>query len=215
MKVRILLADDHKMFRHALKLALEHEANLEVVGEASNGQELLKVARETNPGVVCMDISMPILDGIKATRLLCAAAPKVKVIGLTTFSDQYHVAELMAAGAAGYITKTEAISEIARAINAVCESSKKYFCPDIASNIVDLFAYRDSEQKSVSNELSRRERQVLHLVAEGHTSTDIAKHLNLAATTVEVHRRNIMHKLNLHGIAELTKFAIRNGITSI
>lgn len=215
MKVRILLADDHKMFRHALKLALEKEAHLEVIGEASDGQELLKLAHETKPDVVCVDISMPILDGIKATRILHASSPKLKIIGLTTFSDQYHVSELMAAGAAAYVTKTEAINEIARAITMVYKSNKRYFCPDIAANIVDEFACKDSAQKNISNELSRRERQVLHMVADGHTSVDIAQHLNLAITTVEVHRRNIMRKLNLHNIAELTKFAIRNGITSI
>lgn len=212
-KMRVLLADDHKMFRHALRLVLEKEPNIEVVGEAGNGQELLALAHQTTPDVVCMDISMPVMDGVDATRRLLAIRPGVKIIGLSAFTDQYYVMEMMNAGAAGYVTKGEAVEEIVRAINTVYGSQKKYLCPDIAAYVVDAVRNGASREPAAS-QLSYRERQVLHLVAEGCSSADIAERLHLAASTVEVHRRNIMRKLNLHTIADLTKYAIRNGIAT-
>lgn len=213
MKVRVLLADDHKMFRHALRLILEDDPNVEVVGEAGDGQEMLALAHRVEPDVVCMDISMPLMDGIDATRRLLAIRPSVKVIGLSAYSDQYYVMEMMNAGAAGYITKAESADEIMRAINAVYHSKKKYLCPDIAAHVVDA-VFNPAVHEPTFAKLSHREQQVLHLVAEGCSSSTIAQRLQLAASTVEVHRRNIMHKLNLHTIADLTKYAIRNGITN-
>ncbi len=211
MKVRVLLADDHKMFRHALRLILENEPNFEVVGEASDGQELLRVAPKANPDVVCMDIAMPMMDGVEATRRLLAIKPDVKIIGLSAFADQYYVTELMSAGAAGYVTKGEAAEEIVRAINTVHNSQKKYLCPDIAAGVMDALSSGRSSGPPEAV-LSYRERQVLQLVAEGRTSLQIAEYLHLTAATVEVHRRNIMRKLGLHSIASLTRYAIRNGI---
>ncbi len=213
MKVRVLLADDHKMFRHALRLILEDEPNVEIVGEAGDGQEMLALAHRVEPDVVCMDISMPLMDGIDATRRLLAIRPSVKVIGLSAYSDQYYVRQMMNAGAAGYITKAESAEEIMRAINTVYNSKKKYLCPDIAAHMVDA-VFNTTVHESSSPKLSHREQQVLHLVAEGCSSSNIAQRLQLASSTVEVHRRNIMHKLNLHSIADLTKYAIRNGIAS-
>jgi DNA-binding NarL/FixJ family response regulator len=213
MKVRVLLADDHKMFRHALKLILDKEPSIEVVGEAGDGNELLALAHKTEPDVVCMDISMPVMDGIDATRRLLAIRPGVKVIGLSAYADQYYVMEMMNAGAAGYITKAESAEEIMRAIKTVHHSQKKYLCPDIAAHVVDA-VFNGAANESYSTKLSHRERQVLHLVAEGCSSSSIAQRLHLASSTVEVHRRNIMRKLNLHTVADLTKYAIRNGITA-
>lgn len=213
MKVRVLLADDHKMFRHALRLILEDEPNVEIVGEAGDGQEMLALAHRVEPDVVCMDISMPLMDGIDATRRLLAIRPSVKVIGLSAYSDQYYVRQMMSAGAAGYITKAESAEEIMRAINTVYRSKKKYLCPDIAAQVVDT-VFNTTARESSFPKLSQREQQVLHLVAEGCSSSNIAQRLQLASSTVEVHRRNIMHKLNLHSIADLTKYAVRNGISS-
>ena len=213
MKMRVLLADDHKMFRHALRLVLEKEPNIDVVGEAGNGQELLTLAQQTSPDVVCMDISMPVMDGVDATRRLLAIRPGVKIIGLSAFTDQYYVMEMMNAGAAGYVTKGEAVEEIVRAITTVYDSQKKYLCPDIAAYVVDAMC-NGASREPASSQLSYRERQVLHLVADGCSSSEIAERLHLAASTVEVHRRNIMRKLNLHTIADLTKYAIRNGIAT-
>lgn len=212
MKVRVLLVDDHKMFRYALRLILEKEPNIEIVGEAGDGQEMLALAHKLAPDVVCMDISMPQMDGIDATRRLLAINPLIKVIGLSANADQYYVMEMMNAGAAGYITKAESVDEIMRAINTVYRSQKKYLCPDIAAHVVD--AVFKPAQDTAATKLSHREQQVLHLIAEGLSSSTIAQRLQLSASTVEVHRRNIMHKLNLHSIADLTKYAIRNGITA-
>lgn len=213
MKVRILIADDHRMFRHALRLILEGEPDFEVVEEASDGQELLRAVHKANPHVVCMDISMPMMDGIEATRRLIAIKPGIKVIGLSAFADQYYVTELMNAGAVGYVTKGEAAEEIVRAIHTVYNSQKKYLCPDIASSIVDAMStgHTPSSQDAA---LSYRERQVLQLVAEGCTSLQIAENLHLSTATVEVHRRNIMRKLDIHSVANLTRYAIRKGIVA-
>jgi len=211
MKVQVLLADDHKMFRHALRIIFAKEPNIEVIGEAADGQEMLSLIHKIAPDVVCMDISMPMMDGIEATRRLLAIRPSVKVIGLSAHADPYYVMEMMNAGAAGYITKSESAEEIVRAINTVHRSRKKYLCPDVAAHVVDSVCNNPSHESSLAK-LSHRELQVLHLVAEGFSSISIAKSLHLATSTVEVHRRNIMRKVNLHSIAELTKYAIRNGI---
>ena len=213
MPVRVLLVDDHKMFRYALRLILEKEPNIEIAGEAGDGQEMLALAHSLAPDVVCMDISMPQMDGIDATRRLLAINPLIKVIGLSAYADQYYVMEMMNAGAAGYITKAESVEEILRAINTVYRSPKKYLCPDIAAHVVDA-VFKSATNDATNARLSQREIQVLHLVAEGCSSSNIAQRLQLSSSTVEVHRRNIMHKLNLHSIADLTKYAIRNGITA-
>ncbi len=211
MKVQVLLADDHKMFRNALKVILGKEPNIEIAGEAGDGQEMLSLMHKIAPDVVCMDISMPQMDGIEATRRLLALRPTVKVIGLSAHADPYYVMEMMNAGASGYITKSESAEEVVRAINTVHHSRKKYLCPDVAAHVVDSVCNGPSHESSLAK-LSHRELQVLHLVAEGCSSIAIAKSLHLATSTVEVHRRNIMRKVNLHSIAELTKYAIRNGI---
>lgn len=210
MNVKVFLVDDHKMFRQALRLYLEREQNLEVAGEAADGHELLALARQNTPDVVCMDISMPGMDGIEATRHLLAMNPVSKVIGLSGHADPYYVMEMMNAGAAGYITKSEAPEEVVRAINVVHNTRKKYLCPEVATHVVD--SVFNSPSESGLSKLSHRELQVLHMVAEGRSSMAIAQNLNLATSTVEVHRRNIMRKVNLHTVAELTRYAIRNGI---
>ncbi len=213
MKVRVLIADDHKMFRHALVHILAKEANIEVVGEAGDGEELIVLAQNLAPDVVCMDISMPVIDGIDATQRLLVARPEIKVIGLSAYTDLYYVRKLMEAGAVGYVTKGESADEIVRAIKTVYNSQEKYWCPGV--EVHDLSgAFGSAIQRSSYAKLSYRERQVLRLVADGHSSTSIAQSLALAPSTVEVHRRNIMRKLNLHSIADLTKYAIRNGMTT-
>ncbi len=212
MKIRVLIADDHKMFRHALRLILNKEPNIEVVGEAGEGEELLALADEIKPDVVCMDISMPVIDGIEATRRLIAIRPEIKIIGLSAYTDQYYVMKLMDAGAMGYVTKQDSAEEVMRAIRTVHDSKKKYYCPDIAVNF--MYAVSNGAEESAAAKLSARERQVLRLVAEGNSSSSISQSLFIASTTVEVHRRNIMRKLNLHSIADLTRYAIRHGITS-
>ena len=206
--IRILLVDDHQMFRNALRSLLEKSPNLDVVGETGNAFEVVELARNTSADIVCMDIGMPGMNGIEATRKLIATCPLVKVIALSTYSDQKYVKDMMTAGASAYITKVEAAEELLRAIVAV-RQNRKYLCPDVADALIGAFTHL---HEGDSSKLSNRERQVLQLVAEGHTSAIIADLLNIALSTVEVHRRNILRKLNLHNAAELTRYAISNSI---
>jgi two-component system NarL family response regulator len=213
MTTRLVLADDHQMFRHALRAMLEKQPGMKIVGEASNGEELIDIVSHQPVDIVCVDIGMPGMNGIEATRRILAIRPQIKVIGLSAFSDRQFVLDLLNAGATGYVTKAEAGEELLRAIHTV-QQSKTYLCPDVAATVTS--ALLDNSPNDVSApRITARERQVLQLIAEGHTSARIADRLHLAPSTVEVHRRNIMRKLDLHSVAELTKYAIRSGITSV
>ena len=207
--VRILLVDDHQMFRDALRSLLEKTPNFKVVGETGDAFEVIGLARKTSAYIVCMDIGMPGMNGIETTRQLVAACPQVKVIALSTYSDQRYVMDMMNAGASAYITKAEAANELLRAISAV-RQNRKYLCPDVADAVAGAMAQQSTA--SLPTKLGNRERQVLQLVAEGLTSVMIADRLSISPSTVEVHRRNIMRKLNLHKAADLTRYAISHGI---
>lgn len=212
MKTRILIADDHQMFRHALRTMLAQEPSIHVVGEAGDGQELLKLAAATPVDVVCMDISMPHVNGIEATRRLLAINPTIKVIGLSAFAERDFILDMLKAGASGYVTKSETAEELLRAIRTV-RLNRTYLCPTIAATVTDALIDKNGAHPTGPH-IGPRERHVLQLVADGYTSAEIAERLHVAVSTVEVHRRNIMHKLDLHSVAELTKYAIRNGITT-
>lgn len=211
-KVRVLLAEDHRMFREALRYMLAREPDIQIVGEVGDGMELLACASDAAPDVVCMDVSMPRMTGIEATRRLLAANPAIKVIGLSAYTDKHFVVDMLDAGAVGYVTKEEAGEELLRAIRAT-RSGHRHLCPSVAAMVAE--ALLDPQAGNApSSRLSARERQVLQLIAEGNTSPQIAHHLSLAPSTVEVHRRNIMRKLNLHSVADLTRYAIRNGLAT-
>ena len=211
MSLRIVLADDHQMFRHALRALLAREPGFEVVAEAATGDEVLAIAAAQPVDLVCMDIAMPGMNGIDATRRLLAAHPQIGVIGLSAFADRQFVIDLLAAGARGYITKGEAGDELLRAIRTVCEG-RSYLCPEVAATVAD--ALRDSPGVyAAAPRLTARERQVLQLIAEGLTSMQIGDRLHIAASTVDVHRRNLMRKLDLHNVADLTRYAITQGIS--
>ena len=210
---RIVLADDHQMFRQALRAMLEKEPGMKVVAEASNGDELLEIVGTQQIDVVCIDIGMPGMNGIEATRRLLAIRPNIKVIGLSAFSDRQFVLDLLNAGATGYVTKAEAGDELLRAIHTV-KLGRTYLCPDVAATVTNALL-DNTPRDATAPRITARERQVLQLIAEGYTSTRIADRLHLAPSTVEVHRRNIMRKLDLHSVAELTKYAIRSGLTSV
>jgi DNA-binding NarL/FixJ family response regulator len=210
MKLRIMLADDHQMFRDALRSLLEKADDLVVVAETGNGLDVINLARANLPDIVCMDIGMPGMNGIETTRCLLAASPGIKVIALSAYSDQRFVLDMMRAGASAYVTKAEAGSELLRAINAV-RQNRNYFCPDVANVVMDALS-KDGDQNKPVAQLGARERQTLQLVAEGYTSAQIAEQMHIAASTVEVHRRNIMRKLNMHSVAELTRYAIHSGL---
>lgn len=210
MKLRIVLADDHQMFRHALRALLENDPGVEVVGEAADGEALLRLVEQAPVDIVCIDIGMPGMNGIEATRRLHAVRPDIRVIGLSAYADRQFVIDLLNAGAHGYVTKADAGDELLRAIHNV-RQGRTYLCPDVAGAIASALRFGTDAQAS-ARQLTARERQVLQLIAEGHTSARIADRLHIAASTVEVHRRNIMRKLDLHNVADLTRYAIVNGI---
>lgn len=213
MTVRVLLADDHKLFRDALRIMLEKETSIAVVAETGDGLEVIDLARAISPDVICMDISMPGMNGIETTRRLANACPSARIIGLSAFSEQRYIVEMLNAGAQGYITKAAAGDQLLKAISAVL-AGQRYLCPDAAKAMKRALPEpADPTAAPAISPLGARERQVLQLVAEGYTSTQIAGHLQMAPSTVEVHRRNIMRKLDLHNVADLTKYAIRNGLT--
>ena len=214
MTVRIVLVDDHPVMRDGLRAVLETHSDFEIVGEAGNGLEAIEQVRRLAPDVVVMDIGMPDLNGVEATRRIQALDPGVKVLALSTYDDQQFVLEMLEAGASGYVLKANVTGELLQAIEAVSRN-KSYLSPDVAATVVDNYVGRlFSTNNSPRTELGGREREVLQLLAEGKTSKQIAKHMQISTNTVEAHRRNIMKKLNLHSIAELTKYAVRHGLTS-
>jgi two-component system response regulator NreC len=210
--MRILLVDDHKMLRDGLRAILLEEG-LEVVGEADNGHDAIALAHSLKPDVVVMDISMPGLNGVDATRRLTDELPEVKVIGLSMNSDRRYVLAMFKAGAKGYLLKNSASEELISAISAVTRGLT-YVSPAIAEVVVSS-STAPPTGLITGKPLSQREREVLQLLAEGLSSKEIATRLNLAVPTVETHRRQIADKLGLRTIAELTKYAIREGLTSV
>jgi two-component system NarL family response regulator len=203
MSIRLLLVDDHQIFREALQRLLLSVSDLEVVGQACNGAEVLELARTTAPTVVCMDINLPDINGIEVTRALRIALPEVKVVALSAYLEQRYVLEMLKAGASAYVTKSEGCDELLHAIRAAAQG-RTYLSSDaadlVAGNLIDKAAGR--YQKTIG----AREWQVLKLVADGLTSSAIASQLGIATATVDVHRRNIMRKLDIHSVAELTRY---------
>lgn len=211
--MRVLLVDDHRLMRDGLRAILE-KANVEVVGEADNGHDAVTLARQLCPDVVVMDISMPDLNGIDATRRLVAEIRGIRVIGLSMNSDRRYVPAMFKAGALGYLLKNSASDELLQAVRAVSDGLT-YVSPSIASVVVDTLVGGAPPLTHQHKPLSPREREVLQLLAEGNASKEIAVHLDISVATVESHRRQIMDKLSLRTIAELTKYAIREGLTTV
>lgn len=214
MAIRLVLVDDHAIFREALRVMLRAEADLEVVGEAGNGREALRLARKLQPDVVVLDIGMPDMNGIEATAAIVARSPRIKVIALTTHSDRRFVAEMIKAGASGYVVKSAASVELLRAIRAVTHG-QSYLCPEVAAGVMHDAAHDAQQGRFRQSALTRREREVLKLLAEGLRTAGIAARMHLAPTTVHVHRRNLMRKLDLHTVADLTRYALREGLTEL
>jgi len=214
-RVRILLADDHRILRTGLRELLEKQGRFEVIAEAENGRDAVKMSRKLQPDIVIMDITMPDLNGIEATQRITAECPRIKVIVLSVHSEQRYVAEVIKAGASGYILKECDFDEIAQAIPTVI-SGQIYLCSTIATVVRDDYLQHliRAEQASPSA-LTTREREILQLIAEGKSTKQIAFSFNLSVKTIEAHRQRIMDKLNIHNVAELTKFAIREGLTAI
>ena len=206
---RVLLVDDHLMFLEALRGLLEKQPGLEVVGVARNGLEVLPQARALLPDIICMDIGMPGMNGIEATRKIIAALPAVKVVALSTHADHIYVTDMMKAGASAYVSKSEGGKELLRAIEAVT-LNRTYWCPSATEALARTMNAVGDMSGAVPS-LAAREHQVLRLVAQGQSSQSIADALGIATGTVDVHRRNIMRKLGLHSAVELTRYALKHG----
>ncbi len=211
MPTRILLVDDHTILRGALRALLEAEPDLELVAEAREGREAVQMARDLKPDVVVMDVSMPGLNGIEATRQIRAADPTRRVLALSAHSDKRMVAEAIRAGAGGYMVKDAAFEELVVAIRTVI-SGKIYLSPGLGDAAKDLGANGNA---SVFTKLTAREREVLQLMAEGKATKEVASCLHVSVKTVETHRAKLMDKLDLHSVAELTKYALREGLTTL
>ena len=215
MSIRVLLGDDHRIMREGLRSLLEKEPDIELVGEAEDGRSTLELASRLKPEVVVMDISMPDLNGIDATRKLLEKLPSVKVLALSMHTDQRFIEGMLRAGATGYLPKDCASEELIRAIRTVL-SNQTYLSPSIADVVRrDYLSQRREADISVSGVLTEREREVLQLMAEGNNTKEIASRLQVSVKTIETFRQHIMQKLNLHSLAELTKYAIREGLTSL
>jgi two-component system response regulator NreC len=215
MSTKILLADDHKITREGLRSLIEKESDMEVVAEAEDGHTAVHLVREMSPDVAIMDVSMPDLNGIEATQKIVSECPSVKVIALSMHSDTLFVTEMLKSGASGYLLKDCAFEELTRAIRTVV-AGKTYLSPAISDVVVDGYLHRLSEDDSASSDvLTHREREVLQMLAEGNSTKQVALKLHISVKTVETHRRQMMHKLDIYSVAELTKYAIRKGLTSL
>jgi DNA-binding NarL/FixJ family response regulator len=210
---RILLADDHTLFRDALHKMLADEPDLEIVGHADNGADLVTLAATTAADIVCVDVNMPRLNGIEATRQLLANNPAIRVIGVSASVERTYVIDMLSAGAVGYVSKGSAATELLIAIRTVLRG-KTYLCPNATSVVTEMVRNDLDTSRNPVSCLGAREKQVLQLLADGLKPAEIASRLAISAGTVDVHRRNILRKLDLRGTAELVKFAIRNGLTS-
>jgi DNA-binding NarL/FixJ family response regulator len=205
-----LIADDHKIIRDGLKTLIDKEVGMEVIAEAENGRETVRLVQKLRPNVVIMDVSMPDMNGIDATRKITEGTG-VRVIALSMHSERHYVLGMIEAGASGYVLKDCAFEELATAVRKVAEGNT-YISPRIAEVVVK--GYLDKVPGPCSG-LTPREREVLQLLAEGMAAKEVAGHLSMSVKTVETHRRNMMVKLNMRSIAELTKYAVREGLVSI
>jgi len=215
MKIKILLADDHRIVREGLKNLLEKEPDIEVAGEADNGREAVRLAGKLKPDIIIMDIGMPELNGVDATRQILSVLPETRVIALSMHSEEEFIRRVLVAGASAYLLKDCAADELTVAVRRV-HSGRKYLSQDISEMLMRDFV--DSRWNTAGpgfTPLTDREREVLQLLAEGKSNKEISGKLFISVKTVESHRKNIMEKLQLFTIPELTKYAIRNGLTSL
>ena len=213
-EIRILVVDDHAVLRSGLRSLLQSEEDLEVVGEATNGREAIGLVKQLLPDVVVMDIRMPDLNGVEATRQAISIKPDIKIIALSANSDERSPVEMLRAGAVGYVQKEATFEELAVAIRTVVRN-KVYFSPTVISHMSEEKNGAGSVRVSPFNVLSARERETLQLISEGKATKEIAALLGVSIKTIETHRRNLMEKLRLDSVAELTKYAIREGLTSV
>jgi len=213
MSIRLIVADDHVILRHGLSKSLQMEKDMEIIAQANNGRTAVQLAQELSPDVIIMDIGMPDLNGIEATRQIVKNSPKVRVIALSMHSAKKFIVEMFKAGASGYLLKDCEFDELVNAIRTVA-SGKNYISPSISGILVETCITDGVKNKeSAFSTLTKREREVLQLITEGKTTKQTAKCLHISPKTVEAHRLNIMNKLNIDNMAQLTKYAIQEGLT--
>ena len=206
--IRILLADDHSLVRQGFSMILEAQADMQIVGQAGNGREAVDLAAKLRPDVVVMDVAMPELNGIEATRRIIEASPRIRVLALSMHKDSVYVREVLRAGARGYLLKDSGDADLVAAVRAVAQGDG-YLSPGVSDSVLSDYRRHVTDPLDL---LSSREREVLQMIAEGKTNKEIANSLNLSVYTVEAHRGRIMEKLNLHSTSELVRFALRSGL---
>ncbi len=212
--MRILIADDHGVVREGLKVLIDNQPDMEVVGEAEDGLMVTQLAKELSPDIIIMDISMPNLNGVEATRLILTENPDIRVIALSVHLDKHFVTQMLKAGASGYVLKSCLFDEVLRALRTV-NRGEHYLSPKITDVVLDDYIhYMATYNKTAEDHLTTRERQIVQMLAEGKSTKQIASNLHISPKTSDANRRQIMNKLGISSLAELTKYAIRKGLTS-
>jgi DNA-binding NarL/FixJ family response regulator len=213
--LRILIADDHEVARRGIRFLVEGHAGWQVCGEAKDGREAVDMASQLNPDVILLDIGMPNLNGLDAARQILAASPDMRILILTMHDNEQVVREVLSAGARGFLLKSDAGRDLLTAIEAL-QQQRTFFTTKVSQMVLNGYLHPESEtEQSSKNMLTPREREVIQLLAEGKTSKEVAVALRLSVKTAETHRTNLMRKLNLHSVADLTLYAVRNGIVQI
>jgi len=212
--IRILLADDHKLVRAGIRSLLEDLPDIEVVGEASDGREALRLVDEKRPRIVLMDIAMPLLNGLETTRRVSRAFPEVSVIILSTYSDEEHVYQALRAGASGFLVKGAAIEDLERAVRAVARN-ETYLSPPISESVIEKYAHRNGLDLNSTERLSPRQTEILQLTAEGKTMKQIALGLSISVKTVETHRNAVMNRIGVRDVAGLVRYAVKIGLIDL
>jgi two-component system response regulator NreC len=213
MSIKIIVVDEHRILREGLSTLIAKQPDMEIIGEATDGREALELLEKLMPDLILMDVTMPNLNGIEATRKIKSKNPEIEIIALSLHSDRRYVLGMIDAGASGYLLKECAFEELVRAINTVM-AKKKYLSPGISDILIEEYVKKTTQEKpTIYSKLTPREREILQLIAEGKNTKEIARYLFISVKTVETHRRHIKKKLKVQSVAELTKIAIREGLT--
>jgi DNA-binding NarL/FixJ family response regulator len=212
--MRILLADDHRIVREGIRNFLEKQPDMDVIAEAEDGLNAMRLAEETSPDLVIMDVALPDLNGVEASKQIKVKSPKTKILALSMHADVRFVVGMLTNGASGYLLKDSALEELVNAIRSVMDN-QTYLSSKIANVVVTQYFHQLESGKSAFSLLTTRERETLQLLAEGNNTNEIASKMSLSVKTIETYRQQIMNKLHKHSIAELTKYAIREGLTSV